>query len=315
MMGWSRKLGAAWALVLALCAQGRVHADAVAKKPAQSPAPQGEKAAKNAAPSLLMWSLRSPTATVYVLGSVHVGSPDAFPLDPRIERAFADADTLMLEVPLDDAAMGKATTLLQRAGLYSPPDSLDKHLDAATLAKLEAALKATGLPLAPFLQMRPWFVAMSVTLLRLQSQGFKAEYGIDVHFNAAAKNKRFAAFETIEEQTALLADMPEAMQLDNLRQTLEELDDVQKVMSDAFAAWKRGDGHAIDELMLAPLRKRYPALYKRLFVDRNRRMAATIEQKLAGTGTTFVVVGAGHLVGKDSVIKMLGTRGKTIQQL
>jgi uncharacterized protein YbaP (TraB family) len=27
------------------------------------------------------------------------------------------------------------------------------------------------------------------------------------------------------------------------------------------------------------------------------------------------VVGAGHLVGKDSVIKMLGTRGKTIQQL
>jgi uncharacterized protein YbaP (TraB family) len=109
--------------------------------------------------------------------------------------------------------------------------------------------------------------------------------------------------------------MPVKLQVDNLRQTLDELDQAATMLRSALAAWRRGDGPAIDELMLAPFRKQYPALYKRLFVDRNRRMAKEVERLLAGKGTAFVVVGAGHLVGKDSVIRMLTTRARTPRQL
>jgi uncharacterized protein len=269
-----------------------------------------------AAPArVLLWQVRSATATVYLLGSVHVGSADAYPLDPRIERAFAEADTLVLEVPLDAAALAKATTLMQQSGLYAPPDALDKHLDPATMAKLKKAIAATGMPLQAFLQMRPWFAAMTIALLRLQAEGFQPKYGIDVHFFEAGKDKRQHALETIEAQAGLLSGMPNKLQLENLRQTLDELDQAGPTMRAAFAAWRRGDGAAIDELMLAPLRKRYPALYKRLFVDRNRRMTAAVERLLAGKGTAFVVVGAGHLVGKDSIIRMLTTRRKKPIQL
>lgn len=285
-----------------------------ASVPPPGAAPSAAPAAAARTP-VLMWQVRSPTATVYLLGSVHVGSADAYPLDPRIERAFAESDTLVLEVPLDEAAMANAAAIMQQRGLYAPPDSLDKHLDPATLAKLKTAIEATGMPVQPFMQMRPWFVAMTIALLRLQADGFEPKYGIDVHFHAAGKDKRFHALETIEAQAGLLSGMPVKLQVDNLRQTLEELDQAGPMMRAAFAAWRRGDGAAIDELMLGPFRKRYPALYRRLFVDRNRRMAKAVTRLLAGKGTSFVVVGAGHLVGNDSIIRMLTTRSRRPQQL
>jgi uncharacterized protein YbaP (TraB family) len=221
----------------------------------------------------------------------------------------------VLEVPLDAAAVAKASTIMQKSGLYAPPDSLDKHLDPATLAKLQTAVSATGMPAQVFMQMRPWFAGMTLALLKLQAAGYQPQYGIDVHFFNALGGKRFQALETIEEQAAMLSGMPPALQVDNLRQTLDELDQIAGIMRQAFAAWRRGDGRALDELMLAPFRKRYPALYKRLFVERNRRMASAIERLLAGKGTAFVVIGAGHLVGKDSVLQMLTTKSRVPRQL
>ena len=285
-------------------------------QPAPKPAAAATQVERDSAQSkVLLWQVRSATATVYLLGSVHVGSADAYPLDPRIEQAFAQADTLVLEVPLDAGAVAKAAAMMQKAGLYAPPDSLDKHLDAATLAKLKTAIATTGMPAPVFMQMRPWFAGMTLALLRLQTAGYEPQHGIDVHFFNAIGTKRFQALETIEEQAGMLSGMPPAMQIDNLRQTLDELDQISGIMDQAFAAWRRGDASAIDELMLAPFRKRYPALYKRLFLERNRRMASEIERLLAGKGTAFVVIGAGHLVGKDSVLQRLTTKTRVPKQL
>jgi uncharacterized protein YbaP (TraB family) len=52
-----------------------------------------------------------------------------------------------------------------------------------------------------------------------------------------------------------------------------------------------------------------------LFDDRNARMAERIES-IARSGTpAFVAVGAGHLVGPDSVITLLRKKGLSIRQL
>ena len=63
---------------------------------AQPVGPHHAKAVAAAKP-VFLWELRSPTATVYLLGSVHVASGDMYPLDARIERAFQKSETLVLE--------------------------------------------------------------------------------------------------------------------------------------------------------------------------------------------------------------------------
>ena len=61
---------------------------------------------------------------------------------------------------------------------------------------------------------------------------------------------------------------------------------------------------------------KHPAEYKRMVVDRNTRWAATLDSVLKdpGTGTVFVVVGAGHLAGPDSVLKMLEKDGWKVER-
>ena len=305
-----RRASIACALLLALIAAPALAAPSATQvaKPAATPKPAPQT-------KVLMWQLRSATATVYLLGSVHIGSADAYPLDPRIERAFAESDTLVLEIPLDADAVAKAGALLQKSGLYGPDDSLDKHLDPPTMAKLKTAVSAAGIPSDLVMRMRPWFAAMMLALTRLQAAGYQPQYGIDTHFFNARKDRRFQALETVEEQASMLSDLPPAQQLEHLRQTLDELPRITDVMRDAFVAWRRGDSKAIDELMLAPLRREHPALFRRLFVERNRRMASAIERLLTGKGTAFVVVGAGHLIGKDSVIRLLTKPKRVPKQL
>jgi uncharacterized protein YbaP (TraB family) len=54
---------------------------------------------------------------------------------------------------------------------------------------------------------------------------------------------------------------------------------------------------------------KYPELYQRFVVDRNRRWTPQIKALVHGSKDALVVVGAGHLAGKQSIIQMLGDDG------
>jgi hypothetical protein len=288
--------------------------DRAATQAAPAAATDARPAPARPAP-LFLWQVKSPTATVYLLGSVHVASAAMYPLDARIDRAFASADTVVFETPMDASAQQQAATLMQSAGMYASPDSLDKHVDQKTMARLGEALRTLGLPLQVVLAMRPWMASLTLTILKLQTLGYQADLGIDQHYHAAAGKKRVAALETIEQQVALFRDMPDATQVAALRQTLEQLHELPDLMRRATDAWRQGDIAAFEKLLIEPTRKQYPELYRRLLVERNRRMAAAIEDYLERQGTTFVVVGGGHLVGRDSVVRVLERKGHKPKQL
>jgi uncharacterized protein YbaP (TraB family) len=220
----------------------------------------------------------------------------------------------VLETELDEHAQSHAAALLQQAGTYTPPDSLDRHVDEATLARLSSSIASMGLPVEAFFSMRPWLVSLTLTLARLQALGYRPDLGIDQHFRGAAGAKKIASLETIEQQVAVFRDMPEALQTSALSQTLDELDTLRGLMQRALNAWRAGDATALESLLVQPLRKDYPDLYRRLFVERNRHMAETIDSYLKGKGTYFVVVGSGHLAGAESVLRMLQTRGYSSHQ-
>src|SRR6478672_7160250 len=45
----------------------------------------------------LMWKATSATNTVYLLGSIHLASPDMYPLPAQIEAAFRNSAVLIVE--------------------------------------------------------------------------------------------------------------------------------------------------------------------------------------------------------------------------
>jgi len=77
---------------------------------------------------------------------------------------------------------------------------------------------------------------------------------------------------------------------------------------DLGGRWTAGDVAGLGEEFNKSM-KETPRLAKVLLADRNERWAGWIESRLAQPGTVFVAVGAGHLVGGDSVQASLARHG------
>jgi uncharacterized protein YbaP (TraB family) len=201
------------------------------------------------------------------------------------------------------------------AGIYPPGDSIDLHLDRETLGLLQQRLKNSGAPFTTLRSYRPWFVAVILVLAEMQRLGYHPSLGIDTYFAERAKDrKRVVGLETIDEQVALFSGMSDTLQEGMLKDALTKLDALGELMAKAQSQWRTGDAKAIEELLVAPMRRVFPDVFQRLFVDRNRKMASAIEGYLKTTGEYFVVVGSGHLIGPAGILDLLQAKGYALVQ-
>jgi uncharacterized protein len=72
--------------------------------------------------------------------------------------------------------------------------------------------------------------------------------------------------------------------------------------------WDAGDLRST-ETFIEDMRRRYPDLYATHVVGRNKAWAPLCAGLLAASGTTMIVVGAGHCVGPDSLQRQLSAAG------
>lgn len=278
--------------------------------------PAAAAPAAQPAQPVFLWRAQLGASTVHFLGSVHVARPEIYPLDPRIEAAFASSDTLVLELELDSATQLKAARRMLELGQLPPGKRLQDVVQPETWQLLQEAERKHGLSLFGLRGFRPWVVALGLTTQALQKAGFSAEQGIDEHFRRAADGRlRIVALETVEEQLSLFAELtPEASE-NLLLQTITEIEHYGEQLDASFRLWAAGDAAQVDTLLLAPMRSEYPALFAKLFTERNQRMLERLRQLTAQPGRYFVVVGAGHLVGAGGIVDLLQGQGIVARQL
>src|SRR5262249_52318809 len=133
----------------------------------------------------LLWRVTGPNTTVYLLGSVHMLSPDVYPLAAPIEDAFAHAKTVVFEASLD-SLQAHAFDLLMH-GQLPPGRALHDVIDAATYAGVDSILKCYGHSVKEVERFKPWFVSMMIAQLASANAGFSPEYGLDNRLDARAK--------------------------------------------------------------------------------------------------------------------------------
>jgi uncharacterized protein YbaP (TraB family) len=280
-------------------------------QPALAPASSG--AAPRGSP--LLWRAQRGAAVLYLFGSVHVAQPDVYPLDPRIESAFRESDTLVLEVDLDEASRQSAAARMLELARLPDDELLEGQVSPGTWQLLRERV-SDSVTLALFSRLRPWFVAITLTSQELERLGFSSALGLDEHFRRrqVARGRPIVSLETVDSQLGLFGGLDRQQQEDLLRETLEELPHYRALMSEAFVAWRKGDTAELEASLLAPLRERDPALFTKLFSERNEAMARRLVELSSQPHTHephtyFVVVGAGHLVGATSVVDLLARQG------
>ena len=95
---------------------------------------------------------------------------------------------------------------------------------------------------------------------------------------------------------------------------MDELPKAADTMARMVDDWAAGRPDRLARDMNESL-KDSPEVAKVLLVDRNKRWAEWIRQRLAKPGTVFVAVGAGHLAGADSVQAQLAKAGVTARRI
>jgi len=264
-----------------------------------------------------LWKVKSDDNTVYVLGSLHLMRQEDYPLHKSIEDAFGQSDVLAVEANINDIARFDLEKLLEEA-FYQENETLEDHVSQQTYETIKRETERLGLPLTLVNRQKPWFLALSLTSLELLKLGFNPSYGIDMHFMSRASGKKeIVEMESLDYQFNLLSSFSDDEQGAFLLYSLRDLHVLEKEMEPIIRAWKSGDTESMESIMAksASGDTDMSAVLEKLIYERNRNMVGKIEEYMGKDETYFVIVGAGHLVGRKGIINLLKEKGYTVEQM
>lgn len=263
-----------------------------------------------------LWLAKSPTATIYLFGTVHVLAKDAHWHYSALDNALAASDKLYVEENDDSPVAMQMLVMKYGMDLQHP---LSGKLDAADEKRLDAAAKAAGVPggVNTLNAMQPWLAALTISVAPIVKAGYDPKSGADKQLERqfTSGGKSIGAFETAEEQIRFFADLSPKLQLDLLHNALDDYAKGPAQIEALIKDWQTGDVAAIANVVNGGMREHYPELYKVLLVDRNRNWATQIAALLKQHDTIFVAVGTGHLAGPDSVLAQLSELGITSERV
>ena len=271
----------------------------------------GAAAANSAEPQQkhILWSLKGKTNTVFLLGSVHFLRPSE-QLPAAVDTAYAEAEQLLMEIDMDDLDPVHAQQVTLELGMLPSGETLEAQLGASAYAKVSEQARAIGIEPMMLNRFRPWLAALTLVQLQLVKMGLDPSAGVEQRFvtRAAADRKEIKGLETLREQLAMMANLPLAQQREFLLYSVEDTERATREIDALIAAWREGNAEELEKLMTEGFEK-YPDLYRPMTVDRNRKWVAPLEALLDDKDDYLVIVGALHLVGKDSVVDLLEKRG------
>lgn len=255
----------------------------------------------------LIWSIEKDGKTSYALGTMHMGiDPERLP--KLVWDKLDSESTFAMETDLSDPSLAD---LMQR----HDGGSVHHDLGADRWKRLEAALTpqiARGID-----AMKPM-----VALTLLSTRGLPHTAPMDGVLLGRAQNqkKRIVYLEPASKEAAILEKWMDARALGDALDDLELGERRTKQMLDAYLA---GDDQRLlaiadDEIVQAKKHGHSDAEEQRqldeMLYDRNASWIEPIE-KLHAAGGGFIAVGALHLIGKRSVLDLLGKRGYKVTRL
>ncbi len=272
--------------------------------------------ADSAGHPVTLWMAEGTSNHVYLLGSVHLLREQDHPLPRVIDEAYDEAETLYMELDMDDLDPLLMQATINRLGMLEEGTSLRDVMGEELYEEAMAVAVELEIPLEMLERTEPWFAAITVEQLALARIGFNPSYGVEMYLlkKASRDGKTILGFETVEQQLAYLDGLSLDAQLALLMQTLTESAAIREVMDDLILAWRSGDIDFLEQTLLDDV-SGYPELYDTIVANRNRLWVDTIDELLEQGEDYLVVVGALHLVGEDGVPQLLRQRGVRITQM
>lgn len=275
---------------------------------------------QNAIADPAMWKIHSPTSTIYLFGSIHVGKPSMYPLSKAINHAYLSSHTLGVEVDIISPAMLKTMGWLWLNGTMKDNKKLKDVLSKEAYSLLQKILLNYKIPPNTVENLKPWIVALNLTNLNMSSETLSPQFGVDFRFltRAHASHKNIIQFETASEQLGYFDNLSMKQQELFLTGTLKQMVTDQNMISDLLKFWQDGDIGNLEKLLMKDMKSASGEddyFYDIFLKQRNIKFADKIAELLKTRNSYFIVVGAAHYIGPDSVIRYLQDKNIKVERV
>jgi uncharacterized protein YbaP (TraB family) len=285
----------------------------------------------------MMWTAKSKTTTVYLVGSIHAGKPEMYPLPKEMEDAFAKAGLLVEEVrPEKDDGNAFGEEFWHKTQ-YTGDDTLPKHMTPEQWKDVKDACELVGVPPEAAETSKPGMVCLMLGFQSIRKGalhdyeaikrgGLAYPLGIDKHFEdeATARKLPIEGLETAEFQSDSCLKWIDQITVEQLVRVVSRMKTERQATTQPAEGkgdedvrwWLAGDAEAEARSLRQSARRRANGINLDLYLldERNAKMTEKIEQYLKGDKTVFVVVGCAHVVGDQGIVQMLQDDGFDVQQ-
>ena len=267
------------------------------------------------------WEARKGEKKIYLAGTVHVGREDFFPPNIEYLRRISEAEAIVVEADVSDAA--RVGAVVQKMAVYRPGEpGLDTRIGEALKNRIVALAKRFQLEPDRLWRTKPWMVANTLVIVQATAGGFSPAYATESFLMQYARGtgKPLLEVESIDLQLSIFERADQETQIAYLEQAVRGIEsgDAEREVRKIVEAWDRRDAQAAERL-IGDIHKaknkgeRFVA--DQLFDGRHARMVEAIE-KYTDSGTLhFVAVGALHYFGPRGLLAILRSRGYTITQI
>lgn len=265
---------------------------------------------------------------LYVLGSIHVGGKEMYPLSDKVKKAIENADALIFEC---DTESETAIQNTQNLMFYQEDDCLSANVSLECFDLLTNVAQKLGYDMAALDKMKPWAVVSMLSMETLAAEmggrdlSEVMEFGVENVVRKIGSGKHRTFLETAEAQLKTMDLFSPELQ-EYLLESACEVIHKQQVDDDLkhwAKWWAEGNAEAfaqsyqkgLEEEKKPDLAKEY---HDALVTRRNKSMAETLRQLLE-TGENqvyFATIGLMHLVlPEDSVLAHLHEMGYTVERI
>ncbi len=269
-----------------------------------------------------LWTIEGPRTQSFIFGTIHFPDQRLIRFPMVLDRALTVSDAIYTEVPMDFGTLAQVSV----RGLRQDGRSFKDVAPPALHARCAKYLERKGLQLEALGQFKTWVIMSQIATAEFAQQAATQPVLDSAIYNRGVKDgKIVGGLETIDEQISILESFNEQQQLEMLADGLEQLEAAEKkgerpLPIQLLEAYLEGDDDDLEEFLLRfmdlekPLQKEF---YDKVLLKRNRIMAERIEKMIRTHPDRrhFFAIGAGHAVGKQSVIELLDDRGYKLKRL
>jgi uncharacterized protein YbaP (TraB family) len=251
----------------------------------------------------VFFDVRGARNHVYLLGSLHFGREDFYPLPAAVEDSFSRSKNFVCEEDFSPAGIEQIRETEKKAVLLPDGSTLESVLPADEYRFLAAMLSSYNANPETYRRYRPEMIPFMTLISR--KLGYDFMQGFEMHFLKKSSGKKISGLETHEFQLKISHRGKPAVfdpvELEKSNKALE------KEFVDFADCFVKGDENA----MIAAIGDNDSENEVMLY-SRNRSWAEAIRSYLKEENDYFIVVGVKHLVGEKSVMDLLRKSGCTV---